>query len=290
MLIQKIYQEYQLVKKERGSIVDPNWQVVEVKGADREKFLNNMLSQNIAEQPINQRKWACLLTNKGKLIGFFQVWKLKDRCLLVMHQSQSETVMKTLDMYALADDVTFSKLTDIHVIFIFGNSSGVANQIEDGDEIKCTLDDFSIPCTQVLSKKQNTSGIVMSPELFESIRVQSGFPIPQKDYEDPLPLEVPFMVKGVAFQKGCYVGQETVNRVWSRGMNVSKKLLRFSCGIDSTIEIGNLVFSEGSEVGKVTSLTVSPTTDQRVGLAWIHRNAFDKPATVNNQVIEIQYE
>ncbi len=294
----KIHQEYQMLVTEGGYYPWPNRQVLEITGKDRIRFLHNLLSQHVEEQPLEERRWSTLLNSKGRLIGFFEVWKLQEKFLLIIDQAHKEHVFKTLETYWITEDIAFKWLENIQVVSVFAPSKAMlfqgypyeANKIVEENILRCSVDDFFISSvtmivTQDQMKEVSTSVAEISKDLFEAIRIQSGFPLPNIDYEDPIPIEVPFMHRAVSFTKGCYVGQETIARLHARGLNVSRKLLQVSSS--SSIAPQNLVMSDGAEVGKVTSIAISPTKNQFIGMAWIHRNAFGKVVKVNGQTIEV---
>jgi folate-binding protein YgfZ len=296
----KIHKEYQSLTSRRGYFSWSNRQVLEITGKDAEKFLHNLLSQHVEEQQVGERRWSTLLNAKGRLIGFFEVWKLEQKFLLIIHQAQKEQIFKTLETYWITEDLAFKWLDNVQIVSTFIPSKEVffkgyayeTNKIAE-EPLCCRVDDFFIPSmTMLVSQEQmrnvSVSAVEISHDLFESIRIQSGFPLPMVDYEDPIPIEVPFMHRAISFTKGCYVGQETIARLHARGLNVSRKLLQFSTS-NSLIEPQNIVMADGAEVGKVTSIAFSPTQNQKIGMAWIHRNAFDKAVTVNGQAIEVMH-
>lgn len=299
MGLEKIHQEFQKLRDGRGYFVQSQWRVLEITGKDRVRFLHNLLSQNVEEQPVGERSWSTLLNSKGKLIGFFQVWKLTEKFLLIVHEANKEAVFKTLDMYQITEDVTMKWLEDVEVVSTFVPSreklmEGYAyqtNVIVEENILRCSVDDYFIPSVQMILKpnqKQSLASLMeISNDLYESIRIQSLFPLPGKDFDDPIPLEVPFMHRGVSFTKGCYVGQETVARLHARGLNVSRKLLPFACELDVNISPNDVVNFDQTEVGKITSIGFSPREKRKIGLAWIHRNAFGKFVSVNGQAIRV---
>jgi hypothetical protein len=293
-----IQDEY--AKLERGYFVQTEWHVLEVEGKDRARFLHNLLSQHVEEQSVSERRWSTLLNSKGRLIGFFQVWKLEERFLLLIHENHKEEVFKTLNMYLITEDVTFKWQEDVQIVSTFVQSQEKllegypyqTNKIVEENILRCSVDDFFIPSVMMILKpdqKQVLSQLTpISKDLFESIRIQSSFPWPGKDFDDPIPLEIPFMHRAISFIKGCYVGQETIARLHARGLNVSRKLLPFSCAPDANISQQDPVMMDQEGVGKVTSIGFSPTSNQKIGLAWIHRKAFGKNVNVKGQAIEVK--
>ena len=299
MGLEKIHQEYQKLRDSRGHIIQNDWKVLEVAGKDRVRFLHNLVSQNVEEQAIGERRWSSLLNSKGKIIGFFQVWKLAEKFLLLIHDSQKDAVFKTLDMYLITEDVSFKWWENVQVVSTFVPSKeklneGYAyetNKIVEEPILRCLVDDYFIPSVCMIMQPDQQKFLQKTMEiandLYDAIRIQSLFPLPGKDYEDPIPLEVPFMHRAVSFTKGCYVGQETIARLHARGLNVSRKLFPFACEIDATVSEKDPVIFDQQEVGKVTSLAFSALEKRKIGMAWIHRSAFGKFVTVNNQNIRV---
>lgn len=299
MTFEKISQEFNKLRDGRGHIDQPDWKVLEVTGKDRRRFLHNLISQNLETMTVGDRKWSTLLDSKGRLIGFFQVWMLSEKILLLVHEAQKEKVFKTLDTYLITEDVTMKWWEDVKVVSAFVPSREKlmegykyeTNRIVEENILRCMVDDFFIPSVWMILKPDQfnflTKTMEVSEDLYKSIRIQSLFPLPGKDFDDPIPIEVPYMHQSISFNKGCYVGQETIARLHARGLNVSKKLLPFACELDSKILENDPVVFDQTEVGKVTSLAFSVTEKRKIGLAWIHRNAFEKFVTAHGESIRV---
>jgi aminomethyltransferase len=78
---------------------------------------------------------------------------------------------------------------------------------------------------------------------------------------------------GVDFNKGCYLGQEIIERLHSRG-NPAKRMIQLRIS-GAAPEPGATLTLEGDEVGWVTSSTTDPANGQGVALAWLRRKALD---------------
>lgn len=295
-----VQSEYAKLASKCGYVEQSSWKILEITGNDREKFLHNLLSQHLVEQMAGERRWSTILNSKGRLIGFFQVWKLSNRFLLLIHDTQFENVVKTLETYWITEDIQMNALPDFHAVTTFIQSKEIlfkgyayeTNKIVEENMLRCSTDDYFIPSVTMIVHAKQTKNIVssafpISNELAESIRIQSAFPLPKQDYDDPIPIEIPFMHRAISFTKGCYVGQETIARLHARGLNVSKKLLLFSADENVKISAQDIVIQDQTEIGKVTSFANSPIENKKIGLAWIHRNAFGKSVTVNNHKLNI---
>jgi folate-binding protein YgfZ len=93
--------------------------------------------------------------------------------------------------------------------------------------------------------------------------------------EDTIPLEAGIEDRAISFSKGCYVGQEVIVRVTTRGGGrVAKKLVRWVA--DASAEIVPLrdarIVSFDKDIGRVTSAAFSPTVNRVNGLGYVHRD------------------
>jgi aminomethyltransferase len=111
-------------------------------------------------------------------------------------------------------------------------------------------------------------------EAVEKNRIVSGFPLYGVDIrERELPQETDQM-RALNFQKGCYIGQEIVERIRSRG-NVHRKFTGFVCDGAAQIVPGDKVVVAGKEVGEVTSVTSLREADgnRTIALGYIRRES-----------------
>ncbi|MCB0272307.1 MAG: hypothetical protein KDD46_04775 [Bdellovibrionales bacterium] len=236
-----------------------NWQILSVTGVDRIDFLHRLLTQDIKSLSTQQGAWSCLLTPKSKLIAFMFVQIRDDQVLLFMDDRVVKNVKTTLSMYAITEDVDIQPF-QAPVYIVFDKNRIVVSETVEDDLTSLTF------------------------EAFEVDRVKRGFALFDTDYQDPIPLEVPFMHQAISFTKGCYVGQETIARLYARGMHVNRKLLQVKA--QGLIAPSDPIYANGDEVGVIT--TAVNDGDVLLGLAWVHRNAFELDLTAGSRNIPIQ--
>jgi folate-binding protein YgfZ len=109
-------------------------------------------------------------------------------------------------------------------------------------------------------------------EALEMQRVVAGIPLYGVDIrERDLPQETEQM-RALNFNKGCYVGQEIVERIRSRG-NVHRKFTGFIAEGAGAIAAGDKIISGEKEVGEITSVAVLevPSGQRTIGLGYIRR-------------------
>lgn len=89
-----------------------------------------------------------------------------------------------------------------------------------------------------------------------------------------IPLECGIETRAVSYSKGCYIGQEVINRIHTIG-HVNKELrgLRLEDGLQTLPARGDKLFHEGREVGYVTSAVKSPALNASIALGYVRRDA-----------------
>jgi folate-binding protein YgfZ len=112
-------------------------------------------------------------------------------------------------------------------------------------------------------------------EALESLRIEAGIPRYGTELgEDVIPLEAG-LLNALSFNKGCYIGQEIVERARSRG-HVNWKLTGLVVNSEQPPTPGEKAVVEGREVAEITSSCVSPTLGKTIALAYVRRE-FSEP-------------
>jgi aminomethyltransferase len=99
--------------------------------------------------------------------------------------------------------------------------------------------------------------------LYEDLRILVGYPAAPEVNEDYIPLEAG-LLSAVSFNKGCYIGQEIIARMESRGQ-LAKRLACLEVQGDSVLKSGDSLRADGNTVGVLTSVTA----DGRAGLGYV---------------------
>jgi aminomethyltransferase len=114
-------------------------------------------------------------------------------------------------------------------------------------------------------------GAPVGMEALNSLRLELGTPWFGVDYgEKQIPHEVGLEQSHISYEKGCYTGQEIVERVRSRG-HVNRRLteLQFSAAVAPPP--GTSLLHDGSDAGSVTSAGYSPLLGRAIGLGYVRR-------------------
>ena len=110
---------------------------------------------------------------------------------------------------------------------------------------------------------------------FEMARIEAGIPRYGADMDETnLPLEAGLESRAVSYSKGCYIGQEVLNRIHSIGQ-VTKELrgLRLADDLPTLPQKGDKLMHAGKEVGYVTSALKSPALKINLTLGYVRKEA-----------------
>ncbi len=113
-------------------------------------------------------------------------------------------------------------------------------------------------------------------QAFETARIEAGIPRFGADMDETnLPLECGIEnCCAVSYHKGCYIGQEVINRIHSFG-HVTRELrgLRLADDLKSLPQKHDKLFHDGKEIGYITSAVKSPTLKANIALGYVRREA-----------------
>jgi folate-binding protein YgfZ len=108
---------------------------------------------------------------------------------------------------------------------------------------------------------------------FEIARIEAGIPRFGADMDETnLPLESGIEARAVSYNKGCYIGQEVINRIHSIGhVNRELRSLRLADEAKPLPARGDKLVHDGKEVGYITSAIYSPALKTNIALGYVRR-------------------
>ena len=134
-------------------------------------------------------------------------------------------------------------------------------------------------------------GVPAGMEALNSIRLESGTPWFGHDYDDKnIPHEAGLEQSHISYEKGCYTGQEIVERVRSRG-HVNRRLTLLKFISSAPPNPGTKLFAAGNaaaEVGYVTSAALSPLLQRPIGLGYVRREQSALGTRLDASGIEVE--
>lgn len=306
--------QYDTLKTGCGMIELRDWTLLELSGADRKSFLHNFCTADIKALDDGKTTEAFVLNGKGKIIGFVHVAALTDRLLLAGAGSQAKALVEHLDKYIIREDVTIKDLCNV-TEFIFVGGEKAAAVLNDAFQIKVAFGDsddcklgteasFTIvhgeiagPGYLLLVNKADYADVSAEilgrcneclPEVLEAIRLEHGTPWFGAEVDDScLPQEIDRDEKAINFNKGCYLGQETVARIDALGR--VNRLLRFAVLKEGTAAVGDELTANEKTVGTVLSAAKIPGTSKTILSAILKRSASNQGSSlqIENQTATI---
>ena len=185
--------------------------VVAVGGSDAQKFLNDLVTADVADAGGNRAVYAALLTPQGKIIFDFIIFRDGDTFLFDLPRDKVAEFAKRLGFYRLRANVTIAERPEIKVVAGWNGATTPPAGISAAD-----------PRLPDLGWRALAGGDVVTDATeadYDAHRIARGIPEGGLDFAfgDAFPHDVDMdQLHGVAFTKGCYVGQEVVSRMEHR--------------------------------------------------------------------------
>jgi folate-binding protein YgfZ len=128
---------------------------------------------------------------------------------------------------------------------------------------------------KLIAATKAVGGRAVGWRAFETARIEAGIPRFGADMDETnIPLECGIESRAITYTKGCYLGQEVINRVHSVGhVNRELRALRLATNLEPLPKKGDKLFHAGQEVGHVTSAVTSPTLNLNIALGYVRREA-----------------
>jgi folate-binding protein YgfZ len=298
--------------------------LVTAAGKDHVRWLHNMTTNNVRDLAAGRGVYAFVLNHQGRILGDMTIYNLGESLLLETDCSQIEPLLTAMKRYIIMDKVELADARELFsAIGVCGpksadvlakagfdvsgmepleireqNVSGVQCRVIRGGEQKPGWYELwsGSQELQALSDKLHEAGAKsVGTEALEQWRVLHGIPQYGQDIRDrDLPQETGQM-QALSFTKGCYIGQEIVERIRSRGQ-VHRKFIGFDFG-DALVAPGKFE-ADGRTLAEVTtSLRVTGVNGgaQNIGLGYVRHEAVSPDGNVqlggrSVRVVELPFE
>jgi folate-binding protein YgfZ len=233
-----------------------------ITGADRVRYLNGQVSNDVRKLISGTAMQACILSAKGKLDGVVWLWAEPEQIVIEADASLAETLAMRLERYIVADDVQCALLPTPTASHVFGEAALKLDGLH--------ISRLGVPGVDISTPIEDC--LEAWPEEIERLRIEQC--VPKWGAElglDTLPAEAGLDRTAVDFHKGCYIGQEVVSRIRSVG-HANRSLRIFDLLSGKPPAVGDEFFSGGDtarSAAKVTSIQFTLST--AVGLCYIRR-------------------
>jgi len=249
---------------ERALITHGRSDLFWVTGGDAVSFLDGLISQNISAIPAGGTGRSLLLAPNGKLRALLFVLRDNDRVGLVCDSGVAVAAKDDLRRFRIRVDVEFEdeprpiwEVWGERAAELVKSVPPAGRWAEDGGTIS-----FSMPLQRVDIDRVVVVGTrpevgSEDPDALERLRIAAGEPVMGVDVDEKtIPQEAVDVYSYVDFGKGCYLGQELVARIDSRG-HVNRRLSGLVLDGEELPRHGEDVIAADKRVGKVTSATRS---------------------------------
>jgi len=276
-------------------------------GPDRTRYLNAILTNDVQGLVPGQWNSSLLLNPQGHILAEIDVLAAPDLLTAVSHAMVRLRTAQTLEKYIIMDDVTLEDVTDTTAsLALLGPASGPvvielgypefpalaknSHELTALNGIPVLLVRRSMADLPFVELFVATSRIadlwqVLLPavraigggpcgyQAWNSLRLEAGIPWFGYDFSDKnIPHEAALENSHISFSKGCYTGQEIVERVRSRG-HVNRRRVGLEFTGQEAPESGMVLFADGKEVGTVTSAANSYLLGRPIGMGYLRREA-----------------
>ena len=245
-------------------------------GADRLRFLNGQITNDIRKATGWVGIEACVLSAKGKMNAHVFISSGLDCFFVDAAPELREVLPGRLERYVIADDVQIENVSEELSIFHLLGSAPPA--LESGSRIVSVRRfmesgwDVWIDAGRHDSILQQLSATfqIVDPACEEVFRIEQGVPRWGRELtEEIIPIEANLEARAVDYEKGCYIGQEVISRIKMSGQ-INKRL----CGlISSTPLLAGMKLVEsaenGKQVGWITS--VARNEGREIALGYVKR-------------------
>jgi len=298
--------------RESVALIDKNYRAyLAFAGPDRVRYLNAILTNNIKDLAAGQGNVSLLLNPQGHILAEIETYAFPDKLICVSYAMIRERLIEWLDKYIIMDDVTMTDETERYgTLALEGPKAAAIVQELSGVDIapiaQLSSHDGavgSLPCQlvkrspggvagaefvvergrleelwQILAEAaRKHGGGPMGYSALSALRLEQGVPWFGYDFgEKQIPHEAGLQDSHISYTKGCYTGQEIVERVRSRGqVNRQRVQLVFSGDTsgEHVPEPGTTLTVDGKEVGSVTRAAKIWDPARIIGMAYLRREA-----------------
>jgi tRNA-modifying protein YgfZ len=261
-----------------------------VSGADRFRFLNGQITNDLRKASETAAIEACVLNAKGKLNAHIFVAAVAESFLIDAEPELREILRARLERYVIADDVQIEDVTDEFSLFhIFTDRRPAVRFGRIVSALRFATagwDVWSDSTRHDAGRNEFDSAYAfIDSAAADVMRIEQGLPRWGRELTDEIiPIEANLEQRTIDYQKGCYIGQEVISRIKMSGQT-NKRL----CGL---ISLNNMPLqsgmklvdpsASGKEAGWITSATRSQLRE--IALGYVKRG-FNNPATNLNALL-----
>src|SRR6266403_1923887 len=294
--------------RESVALIDKNYRAyLSFTGPDRVRYLNAVLTNDIKGLSTGQGNVSLLLNPQGHILAEIETYAFADRLFCVSYAMIRERLVEVLDKFIIMDDVTLTDETERFgtlalegpkaaavVREISGVDIGALGELSSTDSavgtVPCRIVKSSpggvagaefvvereklVPLWEILLKAtRKHGGGPMGYAALSGLRLAQGVPWFGYDFgEKQIPHEAGLQDSHISYTKGCYTGQEIVERVRSRGQ-VNRQRVGLAFSGDAVPEADTPIVFGDKEIGYVTRAARVWDPTRIIGMGYARKEA-----------------
>lgn len=277
-------------------------------GADRVRFLHGQVTNDVKKLRRGEGCYAALVTAKGRLQSDLNIYSLADELLLDFEPGLTRAVAERLEHYIVADDVQVVDVTPHYGLLSVQGPEAAAvvaklalftglplkalsfvaavdptlgelyltAQTRSGTagfDLFVPLAGLGAVADKLVAAARSVGGRACGWQALETARIEAGIPRFGLDMDESnLPQECGIEARAVSYTKGCYIGQEILNRIHTMGhANRELRGLRLADDLEPLPKRGDKLFHGEREIGSLTSVVTSPRLKANISLGYVRR-------------------
>jgi folate-binding protein YgfZ len=257
--------------------------LVSVRGEDAHTWLNGQITNDIRSIATGQSIYALIVQLKGRVLADLHVIDRGARGLAVLlPRKNASALLEQFEKYIIMEDVELSMDDATAIITVQGPRAnevvaGVELEVfpsdrlgQGGFDVLVSKSSESEALAMLIARAGAHGGGAVTEAGWELARLRAGRPTLFVDFgETTYPQEAGLKQTAVSFQKGCYLGQEIVCMLESRGQ-LTRRLVQ----LESESELGagaKIQDDTGKEIGEITSALRDPASGRSLALGYVKR-------------------
>ncbi len=279
-----------------------------VTGADRFRFLNGQITNDLRKASDTVAIEACVLNAKGKVNAHIFVTGLGETFLIDTEPDLRGILRERFERYVIADDVEIEDVTDEFSLFHVVKKDSPAVE---GSRI-VSVHRFGTPgwdiwsntaYHDVLRNELSLESAFVDSAAAEVVRIEQGLPRWGRELtEEIIPIEANLEPRTIDYEKGCYIGQEVISRMKMSGQT-NKRLCGLISQDDRPLQRGMTLAApsvSGKKTGWITSATRSQRLGKEIALGYVKRGfnnpgaklealSLDSPDAIRVEVVSLPF-
>jgi folate-binding protein YgfZ len=277
---------------------------IRITGQDRVRWLNGMVTNTVKTLSAGSHNYTFVLNAQGRIQGDATIFALADHLILETDRSQSANLLAHFERFIIMDDVELAPIQAQTTLGLAGPAAAalltrldlpvpapgallttdwLGSQLTLVAEESLLIPRFSLwiaasEVGRLWTALLGAGAVPAGANALHSLRVLQGIPLYGTDINDKTLAQETGQTRALNFNKGCYLGQEIVERVRSRA-SVHRGIRQFALH-GAPAAPGTPILADGAPIGEVTSVAEIrlPAFAGQLALGTVRTEALDRGA------------